>query len=214
VLTAEALRADGQRSSAAIELETALGIFERLGAAGEAAKAKILLHAAERSRATRTLMFTDIVDSTKLVEVLGDDAWGSALAWHDRILRQCFQAANGRELSHEGDGFFVSFLDPGDAIDCAIAIQRALATHRIDYGFAPQLRIGLHTTETVDLGDDLLGMGVHEAARVGSAAGAGEILATAAVLDAVGGRFQSSERRPFHGKGLDHPLDLASVYWK
>jgi len=214
VLVAEALRADNQPSNADVELDAAAGVFDRLGAAREAHRARSMLQEAMRVRARRTLMFTDIVDSTRLVEVLGDEAWGNVLAWHDRTLRECFQAARGQEVNHEGDGFFVSFADPAQAVDCAVAVQRALADHRRDHGFAPQVRIGLHATEAIDLGRDYLGKGVHEAARVGAAAAAGEILATTAVIDAVVGRARVSEPRELHAKGLAGTLSVASIDWR
>ena len=173
-----------------------------------------MFHAARRSRATCTLMFTDIVDSTRLVEVLGDDAWGNLLDWHDRTLRHRFHAHNGREINHEGDGFFVSFADSVDAVECAIAIQRTLADHRREHGFAPQVRIGAHATEAVDLGDDYLGKGVHEAARVGAAAGTGEILVTAAVIASVADNFHVRDRRELNLKGLSVALEVANVDWQ
>jgi class 3 adenylate cyclase len=214
VIVAGALRASGQESNATGELETALSAFERLGARREAERVRSMLQSARRSRATRTLMFTDIVDSTRLVEVLGDDAWGNLLDWHDRTLRQCFDAANGREISHEGDGFFVSFADSPDAVECAITIQRTLAEHRREHGFAPQVRMGVHATEAVDLGNDYLGKGVHEAARVGAAAGAGEILVTAAVIESVTDHCHTRNRRELHLKGLSVAVDVASVEWQ
>jgi class 3 adenylate cyclase len=128
--------------------------------------------------------------------------------------RQCFHAHNGREINDEGDGFFVSFTDSLEAVECAIAIQRTLADHRREHGFAPQVRIGVHATEAVDLGDDYLGKGVHEAARVGAAAGAGEILVTAAVIDSVTDHFHVRNRRGLDLKGLSVALDVASVEWQ
>ncbi len=214
LLIAAALRVGGHESNATGELEAALSAFERLGAVREAERVRSMLQAARRSRATRTLMFTDIVDSTRLVEVLGDDAWGVLLEWHDRTLRQCFHAANGREINHEGDGFFLSFADSLDAVECAIAIQRTLADHRHEHGFAPEVRIGVHATEAVDLGDDYLGKGVHEAARVGAAAGAGEILVTATVIESVTDHCHIRNRRELHLKGLSVALNVASVEWQ
>jgi class 3 adenylate cyclase len=211
---AGALQVSGHESNGRVELETALSTFERLGAVREAERVRSMLHAVQRSRATCTLMFTDIVDSTRLVEVLGDDAWGNLLDWHDRTLRQCFRAHKGREINHEGDGFFVSFTDSFDAVECAIAIQRTLADHRREHGFAPQVRIGVHATEAVDLGDDYLGKGVHEAARVGSAAGTGEILVTAAVVDSVTDHYRLCNNRELDLKGLSVALEVASVEWQ
>ncbi|HEY6318382.1 MAG TPA: adenylate/guanylate cyclase domain-containing protein, partial [Acidimicrobiia bacterium] len=214
LIIAGALRVGGHESNATGELEAALSAFERLGAVREAERVRSMLQAARRSRTIRTLMFTDIVDSTRLVEVLGDDAWGNLLDWHDRTLRQCFHAANGREINHEGDGFFVSFADPLDAVECAIAIQRTLADHSREHGFAPQVRIGVHATEAVDLGDDYLGKGVHEAARVGAAAGAGEILVTSAVIDSVTDHCHIRNRRELDLKGLSVALNVASIEWQ
>ena len=214
LVAAEALRVSDQDSNATGELEAALGSFERLGALREAERVRSMLQGLQRTRTTPTLMFTDIVDSTRLVEVLGDDAWAGVLDWHDRTLRECFQAANGREINHEGDGFFVSFGDSVDAIDCAMAIQRTLAQHRRDHGFAPQLRIGVHATEAVDLGDDYLGKGVHEAARVGAAAAAGEILVTATTIDAIADHCRIHNRRELDLKGLSVALSVASVEWQ
>ena len=217
LLIAGALRVGGHESTT---LRGAGGGAEArsndLGAVREAERVRSMLHGARRSRVTRTLMFTDIVDSTRLVEVLGDDAWGNLLHWHDRTLRQCFDAANGREVNHEGDGFFVAFADSLDAVECAIAIQRTLADHRREHGFAPQVRIGVHATEAVDLGDDYLGKGVHQAARVGAAAGAGEILVTASVIDSVTDHCHIRNRREVGlRRGSPSPsLCCGSVEWQ
>jgi class 3 adenylate cyclase len=115
--------------------------------------------------------------------------------------------------NHEGDGFFISFADSVDAVGCAVAIQRTLADHRREHGFAPQLRIGVHATEALDLGDDYLGKGVHEAARVGAAAGTGEILVTATVIDSVTEHCRLRDRRELDLKGLSVALSVASVEW-
>jgi class 3 adenylate cyclase len=76
------------------------------------------------------------------------------------------------------------------------------------------VRIGVHATEAVDLGDDYLGKGVHEAARVGAAAGTGEILVTAAVIDSVTDHFHVRNRRELDPKGLSVALDVANVEWQ
>ena len=92
-------------------------------------------------------MFTDIVTSTDLVGLIGDDAWGELLRWHDRELRSAFANHRGEEVNHTGDGFFVAFERASDGIECAVDIQRRLARHRREHGFAPRVRIGLHTAE-------------------------------------------------------------------
>src|SRR5262249_3357292 len=85
-------------------------------------------------RVLKTFMFTDIVGSTKLVEVRGDEAWDTLLQWHNPALREVFAAHEGEEISTTGDGFFVSFASPDQAVEGAMAIQRRLAEHRRSAG--------------------------------------------------------------------------------
>src|SRR5207247_9090317 len=103
-------------------------------------------------RVLKTFMFTDIVGSTNLVEVLGDEAWETLLRWHDATLRELFASHQGDEVSSTGDGFFVGFDSPDQAIATAVAIQRRLADHRAKNGFAPQIRIGLHASDATQSG--------------------------------------------------------------
>ena len=166
------------------------------------------------SRTTKTFMFTDIVTSTDLIGVIGDEAWGEVLGWHDRELRASFAHHAGEEVSHTGDGFFVAFERPPDAIECAIDIQRRLVRHRREHGFAPSVRIGLHTAPATHRGRNYFGGGVHIAARVGAAAARDEILATASLLEAVETtRFRLSEARALTLKGVRDPVDVRAVDW-
>ena len=91
-------------------------------------------------RVLKTFMFTDVVGSTNLVEVMGDEAWDTLLRWHDTTLREVFTAHLGKEISTTGDGFFVGFDSPEQAVSAAVAIQRRLAEHRQKAGFAPPIR--------------------------------------------------------------------------
>src|SRR5204862_2136024 len=81
-------------------------------------------------RVEKTFMFTDIEGSTNLVEALGDDAWQGVLHWHDDTLRSLFAEHKGEEVVGTGDGFFIGFDCPDEALACAVAIQRRLAEHR------------------------------------------------------------------------------------
>jgi class 3 adenylate cyclase len=160
-------------------------------------------------------MFTDIVTSTDLVGLIGDDAWGSLLGWHDRELRSAFAENRGDEVKSTGDGFFVAFERAADALACAIDIQRRLARHRREHGFAPLVRIGLHTAEATREGRDYRGRGVHVAARIGAAAAGEEILISTAARDAVGAdRSGLSEPRLLTLKGVDQPVEVRSVDWR
>ena len=94
-------------------MEGAQATLAGLGAPLEAARVERLLAGiAPGVREIQTFMFTDMVDSTQLVELLGDDGWDSLLSWHDRTVREALAAYQGREVKHEGDGFFIVFADP------------------------------------------------------------------------------------------------------
>ena len=215
MLLAQAYRAEGAEADAALELETARATFERLGAPAAAERVSALLAGpAVEVRAVRTFMFTDIVDSTKLVEAVGDGAWDGLLAWHDRTLRACFEAHGGEEVKHEGDGFFVAFPDARSAIEGACAIQRSLAAHRRDHGFAPRVRIGLHTAEATEKKGDYAGKGVHAAARVAAAAVGDEVLVSRDALAAAGDDIAIADERALELKGFAQPVTVASISWQ
>ena len=153
--------------------------------------------------------------STDLVGLIGDDAWADVLRWHDRELRSAIAAHQGDEVDHTGDGFFVAFERPADAIECAVDIQRRLAKHRREHGFAPWVRIGLHTAEATRRGRNFAGQGVHVAARVGAAATKDEIVISSAVTRAAGRiRFGLSEQRAVTLKGLKDAVEVQSVEWR
>lgn len=164
-------------------------------------------------RVMKTFMFTDIVKSTNLVEVLGDEAWTDLLRWHDETLRSTFAAHQGEEVVATGDGFFIGFDSPESAIACAVAIQRTLAEHRKRHGFAPQVRIGIHASEAAQIGRNFSGKGVHEAARIAALAQGGEILASRATVGADSG-FSVSEPREVVLRGISQPIELVAVVWR
>ena len=219
---AEAMAAEGDQSAAERDLRAARAVFERLGAKLDLARVDALLGetasagpARSTRRVTKTFMFTDIVTSTDLVGLIGDDAWADLLKWHDRELRSAFANHRGEEVSHTGDGFFAAFERAGDAIDCGVDIQRRLARHRHEHGFAPAVRIGLHTAEATREGTDYRGRGVHVAARVGAAAGSEEILVSSDALSAMGSiRYGLSEPRQLTLKGVEKPVEARSVDWR
>ncbi|MGH2757898.1 MAG: adenylate/guanylate cyclase domain-containing protein, partial [Actinomycetota bacterium] len=163
------------------------------------------------TKVTKTFMFTDIVGSTNLVEAIGDEAWERVLGWHDKTMRQLFMANCGEEVKHVGDGFFVAFDEASEAIECAVAIQRKLAEHGKESGFAPQVRIGLHTTQATAKAGDYGGKGVHESARIGALAQGGEILASKQVIDAHKPRFPVSQFRSVELKGVTEAAEVASI---
>jgi class 3 adenylate cyclase len=212
----EAMTRQGDSEGARLEFEGARSTFERLGAIPDMARVDAFLAALDHvptARAVRTFMFTDIVGSTALAEAIGDDAWHDLLHWHDEALRRCFAENGGEEVDHTGDGFFVAFAGAVAALACAIAIQRTLADHRRDHGFAPQVRIGVHGTEATRVGDEYEGAGVHAAARIGALAEGGEVLASVETVDGVGS-VSTGEPREVSLKGLAKPVRVVAVDWK
>ncbi|MGH2466289.1 MAG: adenylate/guanylate cyclase domain-containing protein [Candidatus Limnocylindrales bacterium] len=214
---AKALLAFGDEEGAQLEFETALDEFHRLGARIDIEAAERDLHAltgrqGSPQTARRTFMFTDIVGSTSLAEALGDQAWEQLLRWHDETLRTLVASGGGELVNSTGDGFFAAFASARPGVECAISIQRALAEHRASAGFAPPVRIGLHTAEANRRGADYSGIGVHVAARVGALAGGGEILATAETL-AEAGEISTSDVRAAKVKGVATPIEVGAVVW-
>jgi class 3 adenylate cyclase len=167
--------------------------------------------AAPARRVLKTFMFTDVVGSTNLVEALGDEAWDTLLRWHDATLREVFTAHEGREISTTGDGFFVGFDSPEQAVAAAIAIQRRLADHRQKQGFAPLVRIGLHASDAQAVGANFRGKGVHEASRIAGLAKGGEIIAS---LSTVGESYRSAGVRSELLKGLSEPMEVVTIDWR
>ena len=163
-------------------------------------------------RVQKTFMFTDIVKSTNLLEALGDEAWQAVLRWHDESLRSQFGAYHGEEVATTGDGFFVAFESPDEALACAVAIQRQLADHRRTAGFAPPVRIGVHASGATQVGRNFSGKGVHEASRIAGLAVGGEILASRET--ASGGRFPASDPRTVDIRGMTEPMQVVSVDWR
>ncbi|MET0560872.1 MAG: adenylate/guanylate cyclase domain-containing protein [Gaiellaceae bacterium] len=204
-----AYRRAGDEHGSTVELEGALATFERLGAEPEAARIKEQLGRAETRR---TFLFTDIVDSTRLLDTLGDDKWKRLLARHNELVRDAIAEHGGEVVKQTGDGFFASFENPKAAIEAAVAIQRALAAEIV----APDVRIGAHaggafrTEHSTDYG----GQTVHVAARIGAAAAAGEILVSSETLDGVGTSFRASEARTEALKGVEQPVEIVSIDWR
>jgi class 3 adenylate cyclase len=219
LLLGKAYRSLGDQGAALMELKAARTTFERLGASPAAGSTGELLgelaaSAAAPERVSRTFMFTDIVGSTDLVGVIGDEAWEDLLGWHDQTLRSLFAAHGGEVAHHTGDGYFVAFQDARSAVACAVAVQRALAEHRRSHGFAPLVRIGVHAAEATRRGRDYSGGEVHKAARITAAADGGEILASYETVAHADGGFTVSEPREVTVKGITKPVRVATVEWR
>lgn len=136
---------------------------------------------ARADRTVTTLLFTDIVESTRKAEYLGDEHWHRLLAQHNAIVRGQLGNYRGREIDSAGDGFFATFEAPARAIRCAQSIRDAVKAIGLD------IRAGLHTGECEVVGNKVIGVAVHVAARVAASAAAGEILVSSTVRELVAG---------------------------
>jgi class 3 adenylate cyclase len=225
-LLADAHAATGNAEHAMLELHAARGTFEELGAAPDLHRTDARLAELQQAtgsvaeprptgeRVARTFVFTDIVDSTRLAEALGDEAWARLVRWHDSVVRSVVAEHGGEEIKATGDGFFLAFADAGSAVDAAVTIQRRLRDQGQEHGFAPALRIGLHTAEASRSGLDYIGLGVHYAARIGAAAQPSEILISDASLDGLNRTVALAGRRTLQLKGISEPVPATSVDWR
>ncbi|MDT5219929.1 MAG: hypothetical protein QOF15_2034, partial [Mycobacterium sp.] len=152
---------------------------------------------ADAERVLTTIMFTDIVGSTRRAAELGDNRWRDLLDNHDNIVRHEIQRFGGREVNTAGDGFVATFSSPSAAIACADAIVDAVRVLSIE------VRIGIHAGEVEVRGADVAGMAVHIGARVSALAGASEVLVSSTLRDIVTGSRQSFVERGEHAlKGV------------
>jgi class 3 adenylate cyclase len=157
-------------------------------------------------RVLTSVLFTDIVASTAQAAALGDKRWRARLDDHDRIVRHELRRFRGREIKTTGDGFVASFDGPARAIRCARATIDALRP------LGMEIRVGLHTGECEVRGDDLSGLAVHIAARVGALASSGEVLVSRTVKDlVVGSGIQFGDRGQHAFKGVPGLWELFAV---
>ena len=163
-------------------------------------------HARAPDRVLATVMFTDIVDSTKQAAAMGDSSWRDLLERHDDLVRRHLGRYQGREVKTTGDGFLATFDGPARAIRCASDISEAVKALGIE------IRAGLHTGECEVRGNDVAGMAVHIGARVGAAAQAGEVLVSSTVKDlVVGSGIEFAERGTQELKGVPGEWRLFAV---
>jgi class 3 adenylate cyclase len=163
-------------------------------------------HAAEPDRVLATVMFTDIVGSTDRATSLGDREWRALLDAHDAAVRHQLERFRGREIKTTGDGFLATFDGPARAIRCGLAIHDAAA------GLGIEVRVGLHTGEVELRGDDISGVAVNLAARVGALASPGEVLVSRTVTDLVAGSgITFSDRGERELKGITGRWRLFAV---
>jgi pimeloyl-ACP methyl ester carboxylesterase len=157
----------------------------------------------ELERILATVLFTDIVDSTRSAAAMGDQAWRRSLDSHDQLAKQMIDKHRGILVKNTGDGILATFDGPGRAVRCALAFS--MAAQQIGL----PLRAGLHTGEIELRGRDIGGIAVHAAARVMAQSQSSEVLVSRVVTDLVAGAgLKFSERGSHELKGLPGRWDL------
>jgi class 3 adenylate cyclase len=157
-------------------------------------------------RVLATVLFTDIVDSTRRAAKLGDRDWHALLDAHDAIVRVQLNRFRGREVNTSGDGFLAMFDGPQRAIRCAMAIRDAL------HALGIEVRAGLHTGECEVRGEDIGGIAVHIGARVSALAGPNEVLVSSTLRDLViGSGLEFDDRGTYELKGVPGEWRLSAV---
>jgi class 3 adenylate cyclase len=154
------------------------------------------LHVLGLVHAFSTVVFTDLVGSTREAARRGDLPWRDLLTTHDALVRQELERCRGREVKSTGDGFLVTFDGPGRAVRFACAARDAVRTLGLD------VRVGVHTGEVMLRGRDIGGIAVHIGQRIQAAAEPGEVLVSRTVVDLVAGshlRFEDRGEQPLEG---------------
>ena len=159
-------------------------------------------------------MFVDVVGSTSLNEALGDESWVRVREQLRALLAECFAREGGWEVNSAGDGILARFDHPNGAACAAVEVLRRLDQQREDTGFAPSVRVGIHSGDALEDGDDLIGTVINLAARVTSAAEPDQILVTEHVADHLDPSLHTEDRGIHSLRGISRPRHLLAVGWR
>ncbi len=162
-----------------------------------------------------TILFTDIVGHTEMMQRLGDARGRDVLRDHERITRQALAAHGGVEVKTDGDSFMATFASPSGAVACAVELQRAFAQHAAAGGEPIVVRMGLNVGEPIEEEGDFFGSAVILGARIKDQAGGGEILVPEAVRHMLAGKgFTFADRGETPLKGFEDTVRLFEVRWR
>ena len=168
-----------------------------------------------RDSGIRTILFTDIVESTAMTRRVGDEAAMELLAVHDQIVRKALADLGGREVKHLGDGIMASFVSAASAVKCATRVQRGIADHgQKNKDRAVRVRVGVAAGEPVEHHNDLFGCTVQLAARLCSHAQPEQILVSNVVAELCEGKILPFEDLgEISLKGFEQPVHAHAVNW-
>ena len=188
------------------------------GAETDAAGAAILPGGGSDTRdpGIRTILFTDVVNSTTLTQLLGDEAALAILGVHDTIVRDALSALGGREIKHTGDGIMASFISAANAVRCAIQIQRELDKHaKANPDRSLKVRVGAAAGEPVEQHNDLFGSTVQLASRLCTHAQPDQILVSNAIAElCLGKGLLFEDLGEVTLKGFRSPVRAHAAAWK
>jgi DNA-binding NarL/FixJ family response regulator len=157
----------------------------------------------QSERRIMTILLTDIVDSTKTVERIGDSAWSELVAAHEELIREELVLFGGEEVDTTGDGFIASFDGPARAVRCALAVRDRVA------GLGLAIRAGIHTGEVEVVDGNARGIALHVATRIAGLAGASEVLVSNTTRDlAAGSGLVFADRGEHVLRGVSEPRRL------
>jgi class 3 adenylate cyclase len=161
-----------------------------------------------------TILFTDVERNTELLALLGDEAWRALLREHERMTREQLKAYSGAEIKTIGDAFMTSFASATQAVECAIAVQRAFAERNTAAKHPLHVRIGINCGEPIAEDGDLFGTSVTMASRIAGTAAGGEIVVANVVRELVAGKgFLFADRGDVVLRGFEDPVRLYEVRW-
>jgi len=210
--------AHGMQAEKIIEIEPELAEGFLGGVETNSAGAVVLLGggADARDPGIRTILFTDIVNSTTLTQSLGDEAALAMLGVHDAIVRDALSALGGREVKHTGDGIMASFISAAGAVRCAIQIQRELDKHaNANPARSLKVRVGAAAGEPVEQHDDLFGATVQLASRLCAHAQPEQILVSTAIAElCLGKGLLFEDLGEVTLKGFGSPVRAHAAAWK
>jgi adenylate cyclase len=167
---------------------------------------------ATASDGTVAVVFTDVVESTALMEQLGESRWIELLDWHSELVKQQTKMFGGSVVKNQGDGFMLAFAAVGSAAACAIGVQREI--NKGFDGIAIQVRMGIHSGNATEEGGDFFGRTVVVASRLSASANPGEILMSAEASTDIGTAFPLGAPRTLTLKGLIGNHRAAPLEWQ
>src|SRR5215475_8990785 len=169
-----------------------------------------------RDPGIRTILFTDVVNSTTLTQLLGDEAALAVLGVHDTIVRDALSALGGREVKHTGDGIMASFVSAAAAVRCAIQIQRELEKHaKANPDRSLKVRVGAAAGEPVEQHNDLFGTTVQLASRLCTHAQPEQILVSNAIAElCLGKGLLFEDLGEVTLKGFGYPVRAHAAAWR